>query len=574
MKNQIIKTLLIGSPFILGCQFSFAADISANSAIQAATLYPHGARISRTADFTATAGQHQIIIDDMPLHFDANSLRITGTGNVSYAILGTNHRIDHPTPIEQEDSPERKALKEQIDQLESDMRDQQDLRQAQQDIITAAAARLSYLEHLAEYEPNISVDNVANQRATPDTWRETAAVIGEETAIALTLQRKANFKINEINRRLTEMGKDLKILRQKYNFAPPPLPPVSRLSIEIETVSDTNGELSISYTTHQAAWAPKYVLKLDQENDVNNVTLERRAQIRQSTGENWQGVELTLSTAQPNQNIAMPNLREMRPIRFQSDQVRRFTKSYPSVVQGAQIEMEMDSMVQNMAAPAPKVAAQEIMIAPETKGQVVEFKIPRLIDLPGDGTIRQQIITTQMDETKLFARSVPKQDPTAYLYADWKNTSTAPVLAGNASVFNNGAYIGQIHLGFVAPQESKPLPFGPLEGIKITRIKELVKSGEVGLIGKDKIRKERYVITAENISSEDYDLKIYEHIPFSEEDDISVDMSAKPKPTDKSSDGYRGLVRWDFTLDSSDSKTIEYGYDIKWPDDKEVIINP
>lgn len=57
----------------------------------------------------------------------------------------------------------------------------------------------------------------------------------------------------------------------------------------------TECDLSLSYFVKQACWAPCYTLRVDQAKA--RASLEHRAMVRQSSGEDWSSVALTVSTA-------------------------------------------------------------------------------------------------------------------------------------------------------------------------------------------------------------------------------------------------------------------------------------
>ena len=64
--------------------------------------------------------------------------------------------------------------------------------------------------------------------------------------------------------------------------------------------------LELSYVLPGASWTPQYDVRVDAEH--SQVTLTYQGLVSQSTGEDWQQVELTLSTARPSQVTRVPEL--------------------------------------------------------------------------------------------------------------------------------------------------------------------------------------------------------------------------------------------------------------------------
>jgi hypothetical protein len=79
-----------------------------------------------------------------------------------------------------------------------------------------------------------------------------------------------------------------------------------RKFVELELVATAASEIVIrlEYQIAAARWAPSYVARIDGE----QVTVEVRAVVAQDAGEDWEGVPLRLSTAEPEQFALLPEL--------------------------------------------------------------------------------------------------------------------------------------------------------------------------------------------------------------------------------------------------------------------------
>jgi hypothetical protein len=60
---------------------AFAADIVADGALKAATVYADRAALERSASVNIPAGKHVIVFKDLPAQIMPDSLRAEGTGD-------------------------------------------------------------------------------------------------------------------------------------------------------------------------------------------------------------------------------------------------------------------------------------------------------------------------------------------------------------------------------------------------------------------------------------------------------------------------------------------------------------
>ncbi|MEW6496621.1 MAG: DUF4139 domain-containing protein, partial [Cyanobacteriota bacterium] len=83
-----------------------------------------------------------------------------------------------------------------------------------------------------------------------------------------------------------------------------------RLNYERETSTVEGQQLVVEYFVPGARWTPSYVCRLDSTS--NQATIAVRALICQRTGEDWSGVRLELSTAEPMAWCELPELPSLR----------------------------------------------------------------------------------------------------------------------------------------------------------------------------------------------------------------------------------------------------------------------
>src|SRR5262249_5828788 len=79
--------------------------------------------------------------------------------------------------------------------------------------------------------------------------------------------------------------------------------------IVVDKANAAAGTVRLNYLVGSVAWRPQYKLRAGKDKDP--VSLEYLASVRQQTGEDWTGVALALSTAQPMLNASPPELKSL-----------------------------------------------------------------------------------------------------------------------------------------------------------------------------------------------------------------------------------------------------------------------
>ena len=596
---------LASLPFAASAQ---ADQIDATSKVTGALVYPRGATVERVAEFAAPAGRHEVVIADLPVDLDVDSLRVAGAVEIAAGaaapaleILGISHKIREPR-VEPLSEPERQALLDQIEALEWELR-------AAEDSVAEASARLDYMAAFRRatvgrppfFGPRRKrkVAEADSQRIPPqgargdaglfevsERWADSWALIASESAAA-------RQSLREAERQREKIGEDIAKLRDALDQVGPPPPARSVLTVSIAASGAIeDGALSIEYLTSRARWAPIYDLKLDtaaakRPGLDGALTLARRASVTQSTGEAWEGVRLAISTARPTGRVIAPNPRALRAILepIAPERSRDDAFGNKRAVTGAfkaQSEQALAGGAAEEPSPAPMMAqrmdtpSMERVLSREAEtlaqysgaGAVYEIREPARI--PGDGEARQVLIGAETVEVDLVARATPSREQTAYLYAMHQNLE-APLLPGRASIYRDGVFYGQFRLDYVAPGDETALPFGPLDEVKVSHRVITRSQGEEGLFSTSNRQQSRFELTAKNLGEQPRKITLFDARPFTETEEIKITFTGQ-SPTQTEVEGRRGVVAWTFELEPETDREIRFGYDVSWPEGRKMRI--
>ena len=552
---------------------AFADLIEADSTITGATVFPQGASVVRTLDFSAQAGQHSIVIDDLPMQFDPSTLRVTGSGDVAFRIVSVDHRITRLPPQDPMLSPEYRAISDEIDALQDQVEDVMFERRQIMTRIEVADGRLRMVEALMTREPQDMVDDV-DRGGDPADWAATIEVLAQQMDIALMARLAAQEDMRPLDAQIDALREEIADKQRELLAVQLPVLERSVATVEIAADAPVSGSLDLTYRVHQAGWEPVYDLRLEQGADAV-LDVERHARIWQATGEAWQDVAVTLSTARPSGRMSAPELGEQVAVLWSGQTIGL-------VDDRVQTRVEQALEVEEQWAPAwtteldvaePPVIAGMVGAQIETRGQTVIFDLPTLTDVDGDGTVRQAAIDNDRLTVVPSARSAPRLDPHAYLYAGLENTFDGPILPGRASVYVDGAFVGEADLPMVAAGAEVTLPFGVIDGITMSSDVVDRESGDYGLLSTTNTRLEAYRLNAVSVLPYAIELTIYDRAPVSEDEDLEIEVSSDIAPTVQDVDGNRGVVAWTFDLAAGEARAIEFGYEMWWPGDEQLILN-
>lgn len=530
-----------------------AADLDVSSAVDAVTVYPDGASVTRVITFDLPAGDNTLVAKDFPLTLDPSSLRVEGEGGTKLTIGSIDTRPPRPVPP---------ANLSEIDKRIQALKDE---RADWQGAIAAAEARRKFAERFAEASP-AGLGEKGEARPLSE-WRAAFGAVSEEVAAANTAIRDAQRKQRDIDREVARL--------ESERSAKPP----AKLEVRIDLASQaaTKATLRVTYAVRNARWTPLYDARLDTGAKDRKPALElvRRAEITQSTGEDWSNVTLGVSTLRTARGGNAP---ELNTLVVQYPQVPK-PMAAGSVSDLAQ-PRALKTVAAPLAAPAPqsevRERADEQQASVEASGFQVTFRIPGRVSIGAAEGAKSLRIATATIAPDLLVRSAPVLDPTAFLEASFKQAEDAPLLPGRVSIYRDGTFVGRSRMAAAGKDETVRLGFGADDKIKIERSVLKRNEGSAGLLVTTSKTDERsFKTTVRNGHDFPIRIAIEDQLPVSENEEIVVEMlpSTTP-PTSTNLRDKRGVLEWAFEAKAGEVKDIGFAWRIKWPKDKGVVMTP
>ncbi len=529
-----------------------AADLPVTSGVDAVTVYPDGATVTRIIALDLPAGDSTLVAKDFPLTLDASSLRVEGEAGTKLTIGAIDTRPPRPVPP---------ANLSEIDKRIEALKDE---RANWQGAVAAAEARRKFAERFADSSP-AGLGEKGEARPLSE-WRAAFAAVSEEVAAADTAIRDAQRKQREIDREIARLESD--------RAAKPPAKLEVRIDLAAQAASKAT--LRVTYAVRNARWTPLYDARLDTGSKDRKPALElvRRAEIVQNTGEDWSNVTLGVSTLRTARGGNAP---ELSTLIVQYPQLPR-----PMAAGSASDSAAPRALKQAQVAAAPppqseaRERADEQQASVEASGFQVTFRIPGRVSIGAADGAKSLRIATATIAPALLVRSAPVLDPTAFLEASFKQAEDAPLLPGRVSIYRDGTFVGRGRMAAAGKDETVRLGFGADDKVKIERSVLKRNEGSTGLIVTTSKTDERsFKTTVRNGHDFPIRVAIEDQLPVSENEEIVVEMlpSTTP-PTATNLRDKRGVLEWAFEAKAGEVKDIGFAWRVKWPKDKGVVMTP
>ena len=526
---------------------AMAAEIEVSSQIDAVTVYPDGATVTRLIRLDLPAGDSTLLARDFPLTLDPSSLRIEGEGSARLVIGAVDARPPLPAPP---------ANLPQIDRRIEALRDG---RTALDGEIASATARRKFAERFAEASP-AGLGEKGEARPLSE-WRAAFAAIAEEIATADNTVRAARIKQRDIDREIAR-------LEAERNATPP-----KKLEVRIDLNAEAAAPalLRVTYTVRGARWTPAYDARLDTTGKDGKPSLEliRRAEIVQTTGEDWADVALAVSTVRTAQGGSAPDLRPLI-VRYPAP------AAPPRPVAGMR---ELSAPLQDGAARSLDQArakqAEEQQATLDASGFQAVFRIPGRIAVPAGQGSKSFRIASAAIAPELMVHAVPALAEIAFLQASFKHAEDAPLLPGRVSIYRDGVFVGRSPMALAAKDEVVRLGFGADEKVKVARTVVRRIEGTAGLIGSSKTDEREFKTVIRNGHEFAIKVAIEDQLPVSEVEDIQVEiLPVSTQPTARDLRDRRGVMEWAFEAKPGETREIKLGWRVRWPKDRAVQFTP
>ena len=531
----------------------FAAEISADSRIASVMIYPDSVLVTRQAQVKLSPGSNKVIFADIIPEVDENSLKVSLSENSGAKLLGAQLKQEY---LEQVPSEQIQKLKDQIEAIEDDLKREQSLK-------SLLGEEKNYLDSIRFFSQGQLPKDLVTKTPSPAEL--------EGTLKFLDAKLKENYAtVMEVDLKARELSNKLQALRMEFSKISGGVQKLKRsILVELEAAKAQSAMVSISFLVRGASWQPLYDARANF--DKSEVELISYANVKQNTGDDWQNVDLSLSTARPSVGGNMPYVEPwfLRPFQPQVYRENKVMALGGMRMKSAQYEA-YDAAEMAMPAAAPQV----VYATSQEKGIAVVYTIPHKVSIKPDGTDNKLPVSTQMLKANFEYSAYPRAAASAFLGSRVVNAKDLQLLGARVNVFLEGDFVGSSSIPDIAPGEEFDLYLGADENVKVKR-ELLEKKVDETIIANipSSTRKTnfKYKLTVENYKSRRIKVKLFEAMPIPQDDRIKAKIdkvSLEPKVKDWKD--RKGVWLWELELDPRQKQEIAYSFTVEHPRDMQI----
>jgi uncharacterized protein (TIGR02231 family) len=553
-------------PLLLLAAALGAAEVKTDgAAITQVTVYADRAEVVRTFKGRLEAGEQTLVFDRLPGATRLDQLRVEGRGAFTLVDI-------RPETIQT-----KEVANAQVRALQDALK-AQDLRQQ---ALNQTEARLTFQKSALDKmlaRLTTAGKESANPEMDPLKWaafldfqdKQLAEV--DRQLLALQADREAvRAEVDRLNRELGALRGNERRSRL-----------LAKVNLDVRQAGEV--EVNLSYLVRGPSWSPSYDMRADTKAKTLEVTY--RAEVRQATGEDWQGVSLRLSTAQPGLAGREP---KMDPWFLTKAEAVAFagTVNGGLVVKGRadnrfqmfnEVQLMGNSMTISGVAGGGTLKNMEAMderrASVQAGGTAATFVIDRKSDILADNKPAQVTVMRESFPAYFRHTCVPKLSPFVYLKTKAVNKTGFTFLPGPTAVFLDGAFVAQANLDLVPSGQDFWTYLGVDQGVSVER-KVLARREETtGVFGKKTLRTVfDQVFKLKNGKTTDIELVLWDQVPASNHEDIKVvfEEPRYEKDTDDLKLNESKFLEWRLPLKAGAKQDLPFRFAVERPEDIQVV---
>jgi len=598
--------LLSAIPALSDSADSDASSSEIRGTIDSVTVYRGQALVTRSVAVPGPGGLREVVVTDLPDRVVAGSLFAEAGKGLAVRSVRFRNR------------PAAQDVREEVRKLDAAIRDEQDKlyevekqRQVMADFNGYLAKLEGFVAPAANAELKSGVLNAETLKALSTFLLEQRTRLAREDVETGRRKRDHDERIAHLSQqRQTIAGNSARTLREAVVF------------VNVEEAA--GGNLLLRYLVDGASWAPSYNVRRDESSA--EVRLEYMAVIQQMSGEDWPGVEMTLSTATPLLVARAPTLAPLS-VSLSAAQAEQIAQKAEirSQLAAKQVQLEQArNMAYANAAPAAQTAEPDgaggargssfvglistgITIQPTwqfdklmndnacevqlidlvsvgrvskardasslplaTEGMSVCYRLPSRTSLPSRDD--QQLVQIAAASLKGDFYKIATPVLTSYVYneAVLTNSSSLVLLAGPVATYVGGQFVGHGELPTVTVGERFTLGLGIDASVRASR--ELVERTESPQ-GGNRVVEFTYKLALENFGELPAVVRVVDRIPTGRDAELKVtllggDGELSQDPTYVQGERKKGLLRWELEAPARkfglDSRAIEYKFKVEY----------
>ena len=590
---------------------ALAEPINRAGRIDAVTVYRGQALVTRVVEVLGDAGLCEVIVADLPEHIVASSLYAESADGVE--VRSVRYRV---RPISHD-------VREEVSALDQQIREVQDQLNANDAQTKRLLENLAYLTKLEQF-----VAPTANAELT-------RGVLNAETLQKLTtflFENREALTTESLELALKEraLKEQMELLQRKRGEVTGSSSRTAREAVVFLNKTDAGvGALRIRYLVSNAMWSPSYNVRAN--GDRSHALVEYNASIQQRSGEDWNDVAMTLSTATPSLIAKAPSLAPLtlllsapqqatQPIPMKGGDVKQIEQqlrqqivdtannrnfsNFKALSQEQQdlVQVLIDSsnnrlnvngfvlgntvfdnelnrlagQLQNLDLVNPQIRRKKKALR-DNEVVSVTYELTGRTTLPSRSD-QQLIQIAAVDMAADFYKlAVPVLTNQVYEEASIVNAGDRVLLAGPVMAYMDGKFVGHCELPTVSVGERFAVGFGIDSTLRASR--ELVTRSE-STQGGNRVVHFTYRLAIENFDTDPAAIRLLDRLPKTKNGEVKLTLASTGQDLSADAsylqtDRKNGILRWEVEVPpksvAPDAWNLEYQFVLEY--DKEMTLS-
>ena len=537
-----------------------------SSRIRKVTVFSDRAQITRTGTVRLSSSPSVYAVRRLPGWVDDGSVRVSLAGGGR--IVDVQVKRDYLARATDEGYRKAEAEVAELNARMAALNDELDILKAQGKQI--AAIKAFSLEKVSRDTTlrDVNVESYGNvlefiTRSLRDTAKQRRAVERERQRLAPEL---------EARRRALQEQQSLTQLEQTSVY------------VTAQGSAGTDATLELTYMLPGATWEPTHELRTSGPNP-KSAEVASYAVVTQTSGEDWENVELAFATQSSTESVRIPELEALTlgeaqtTNRITEHRMSSFTRAQQAFQgqnrmwnkmnawkkkpqQKASFHSNFEQVYENNFKALQVVQSRTVQIFQklQKRGTSAHYRGQGRLTVRGDG----HSVRVPLGKSNLIANqkivAAPEQSLNAARTLQMTNSSGQPLLPGKVGLYKDGSFLGLTELAFIAEGEQFAVFLSVADQIKLSRVLDKKHSS---LVRKVRTRMQvAFIVTVENLSDEPATIELADRVPVSEDREVKIDkVKIAPQVTPNS----KGLLHWTVALKPKEKRTFTIGYRIEYP---------
>jgi hypothetical protein len=564
----------------------------AKSRIDRVTAYPNSALVTREVEVPAGDGLIELTVTPMPDQIVPFTMYSEGGDGLR--VLTTRFSTKQ---VLEDTSEARRNLEAELEKA------QVAAAKIMSEITTIQKNTdlLNKMESIAEKGKHTGDEVIAMTKYVMEQRADRA----KELVAANEAKRLNDIQLNFIQRKMGELGRGGgKMERDAI--------------IVVDREAGKGGTIRLNYLVSAVSWRPEYKVRAGKITE--DVQLDYLANLKQHSGEDWNQVKLTLSTAQPMLNASPPELCMLQPVlamrgapggppmpatgpapfanpmpimdieskakalrsqadaNFRGGKVQEQKEAAQWINEASAYEQNLELMKsRDQVLAALKKGGKGFVGGPAgMDGPSVTYHLANKLTVPSRNDEQVLEVVKLKLAPKYYYKTVPVLNANVYRLADLTNKSEHVLLPGEATMFQGTDFVGRMPMPLVASGEEFTAGFGVETQLQVQR--QMIDQNRTTQ-GGNQVLKYEYRILVSSFKNTAVQLQVWDRLPMGENERIGVTLLKAAPELCKDAVYLResrpnNLLRWDVEIpaNANGEKAFAINYEFRMELDRQMAI--